>query len=152
MSKTRHWTREALRAAMDDIWGQYLPALARLPEAEQTRYANQQGYARVQDLLAHINAWAEETLRVMPYLLRNEPAPRDYANDDEFNARAVEHCKDWTRAQVEAEFERLRVALAELIASLPDEAFETRRVYRWVKATVVDHYLEHQLPNGPALR
>ncbi|HEY4720358.1 MAG TPA: hypothetical protein VII92_00815, partial [Anaerolineae bacterium] len=116
----KRWTRTELLIAMENIWGRYVPLLAQLPADEQTQFARQQGYNRSQDLLAHIAAWMEETVRVAPYLLRDERPPSDYTNDAEFNARAVERCCAWTRVQVETEYEKQRQALTQLIASLPD--------------------------------
>ena len=87
------------------------------------RFAQQQGYARPQDLLAHLGAWMEETLRVMPYLRRDEKPPRDYRSDDEFNARAVQRFADRSRAEVEAWYEQQRLALKHLVEQLSDEDF-----------------------------
>ena len=147
----KRWTRAELLDTMEEIWGRYIPLLAQLPDDEQRQFALRQGYNRPQDLLTHIAAWMEETVRVAPYLLRDERPPRDYANDAEFNARAVEHCRAWSRAQIEAEFEKQRQALIQLLASWPDEALQIRSVYRWLSATIIGHYEEHQLPNGPQI-
>ena len=64
-------TRRDLLESLDTIWIEYPRRLQQLPDDEQMRFAQQQGYARPQDLLAHLGAWMEETLRVMPYLQRD---------------------------------------------------------------------------------
>lgn len=90
---TKQWTRDELLIELDHRWQQYPAHLRQWPEDEQAHFAQQQGYARPQDLLAHLGAWMEESLRVIPFFQRDQRPPRDYKNDDEFNARAVERCQ-----------------------------------------------------------
>jgi ABC-type hemin transport system ATPase subunit len=88
----------------------------------------------------------EETRRVMPYLQRDERPPRDYIGDDDFNTRAVQRFAERPYAEVETWYEQQRVALKQLVSQLPDAAFESKRVYRWLFGTIVKHYDEHPLP------
>ncbi len=133
---------------LDEVWVEYPRRLSALPLDAQARFAQQQGYARSQDLLAHLGAWLEEAVRVMPYLQRDERPPRSYANDQQFNAWAVERFADASPADVEAWYEQQRRAVKQLIQQLPDEALEVKRVYRWLVGTIVEHYDEHPLPEG----
>ncbi len=142
----KRWTLRELLGLLDTTWVEYPKRLQQLPDAEQVRFAQQQGYARPQDLLAHLGAWMEETLRVMPYLRRDEKPPRDYSGDDEFNARAVQRFADQSRAAVEAWYEQQRLALKHLLEQFSDDDFAQRRVYRWLVGTIVEHYDEHPLP------
>ena len=144
--RTKRWTRAELIAMLDDLWAEYPNRLAALPDDVQVAFARQQGYDRPQDLLAHLGAWMAETLRVMPYLLRDERPPRDYANDEQFNRRAVERFQDKELAQVEAWYQKQRRALRKLITQLPEDAMDIPRVYRWLAGTIVGHYEEHPLP------
>ena len=143
---TKQWTQDELLIELDQRWQQYPVHLRQWPEDKQAHFAQQQGYARPQDLLAHLGAWMEESLRVIPFFQRDEKPPRDYRNDDEFNARAVERFRDWPRAQVEDWFEQQRLALKAMIARLPDDALDNKRIYRWLVGTIIDHYDEHPLP------
>lgn len=140
------WTRAQLIAKLEGIWADYPDRLAALPLDEQDKFARQQGYERPQDLIAHLGAWMAETVRVMPYLLRDERPPRDYANDQQFNRRAVERFQHKERAQVETWYHRQRRALRKVLRQLPDEALAIPRVYRWVVGTIVGHYDGHPLP------
>ena len=140
-------TRAEFNEVLDTVWLKYPKRLRRLTPAEQVSFALQQGYARPQDLLAHLGAWMEETLRVMPYLRRDEKPLRTYRSDAEFNTRAVERFADRSRAEVEAWYEEQRSALRHLVDQLSDEDFSVPRVYRWLNGTVVGHYEEHQLPH-----
>lgn len=139
-------TRAEFSELLDIIWLKYPSHLRRLSKAEQERFARQQGYARPQDLLAHLGAWMEETLRVIPYLRRDEKPPRTYRNDAEFNAHAVERFADRSRHEVETWYEEQRTALRHLIERLSDEDFSQPRVYRWLNGTIVGHYHDHPLP------
>lgn len=147
-SRTQHWTRAELIAMLDEVWAKYPHRLSALPVDEQARFAQQQGYARPQDLLAHLGAWLEETVRVMPYLQRDERPPRNYANDQQFNAQAVERFAAVSHAEVEAWYQQQRLAVKQLTQQLPDDALEIKRVYRWLVGTIVEHYDEHPLPEG----
>jgi hypothetical protein len=148
-SRRKRWTRAELLAMLDEVWAGYPDRLAALPDDEQLAFARQQGYDRPQDLLAHLGAWMAETLRVMPYLLRDERPLRDYANDEQFNRRAVERFQDKALVQVEAWYQKQRRALRKLIKQLPDDALSIPRVYRWLAGTIVGHYEEHPLPASP---
>jgi hypothetical protein len=139
-------TRHDLLEWLDTTWVQYPQRLRELPDDEQVRFAQEQGYARPQDLLAHLGAWMEETLRVMPYLRRDEKPPREYQSDTEFNARAVQRFANRSRAEVEAWYEQQRLALKHLIERLSDEDLRQPRGYRWLNGTIVGHYDEHPLP------
>ncbi len=146
LKRSKRWTRLELIDLLDTVWLKYPQCLQRLSKDEQTRFAQQQGYAYPQDLLAHLGAWMEETLRVIAYLQRDEKPPRSYNNDDEFNARAVQRFADRSRADVEAWYEQQRVALKQLIEQLSDEDLDQPRVYRWLVGTIAEHYDEHSLP------
>ena len=139
-------TRCDLLEWLDTTWAQYPQRLHALPDDEQVRFAQQQGYSRPQDLLAHLGAWMEETLRVMPYLRRDERPPRDCTSDDDFNARALQRFVDRPRPEVETWYAQQCLALKQLASRLPDETFETKRVYRWLLGTIIEHYDEHPLP------
>lgn len=143
---SRRWARLDLLTAMDEIWGNYLKRLSAMPIKQQTAYAKRNGYSQPKELIAHLAAWIAETVRVMPYLCRDKQPPRDYTNDDVFNARVIERCRRLSRAEVEAEFRRQRLALKKLIAALPDDALQVTRVYRWLSETIISHYQDHQLP------
>jgi hypothetical protein len=126
--------------------GGYLAGIARLPAEEQVRWAQAQGYTRVQDLLAHLLAWYDETTRLVPGMLGGERKPFGYESVDAFNAVAIARYRDLTRAQVEAEYVRARDAFDAMLAGLSPDAVDNDRAYRWLYATAVEHYEEHRLP------
>lgn len=142
----KRWTREELIAELDTTWVQYPLRLAALPPTEQRQFAERQGCPRPQDVLAHVGAWFEEAARVLPYLQRDERPPRDYADDDQFNARVLQRFETATADEVAAWYEQQRSGLKQRLIDLPSEAFTSRRLYRWLVGTLVDHYAEHALP------
>jgi hypothetical protein len=146
LKRAKRWTRAELIELLDTVWLKYPQRLRRISKDDQVRFTRQQGYARPQDLLAHLGAWMVETLRVMPYLRRNEKPPRIHRNDADFNAHAVRRCADLPRAEVEAWYEQQRLALRQLVEQLTDDDFRQPRVYRWLKGTIVGHYDDHPLP------
>ena len=146
----RRKTRTEFIELLDTTWRTYPDRLAQLSDDTQQRFSQQQGYARPQDLLAHLGAWMEETHRVMPYLQRDEKPPRTYRSDNEFNTRAVQRFADRAQGEVEAWYEEQRLALKQLVEQLSDEDFSQPRVYRWLNGTIVGHYDEHALPEKEA--
>src|SRR6266511_3426964 len=146
MNATQQLTRAELLTGLRDGWGAFLPAIARLTEGQQAAFARLQGFPHVQDLLAHICAWWERTLEVVPAIAGGGTPARDCPDVDAFNERAVARYESCTRAQLESEFERLRGAVAGLIAGLPSGAIENTVVYPWLLDSAVEHYEAHRPP------
>lgn len=115
LKRSKRWTRPEVIELLDTVWRQYPQRLPQLPQTEQARFAQQQGYAQPQDLLAHLGAGMAETLRVLPYLRRDEKPPRADENDEEFNARAVQRFADRPRGEVETWYDQQRLALKQSI-------------------------------------
>jgi hypothetical protein len=144
ISGTRLDVRALLRA-LEDGWQAYLPALRTLDAADMRAYLAEQGYERVRELLAHAAAWGEETLGVVPVLLRGEEIQR--YDDQAFNAQAIARFSLLSGEEVERRFVQVHIALARLLARLPDAALEQDIVYDWLATTIVEHFNKHRLPN-----
>jgi hypothetical protein len=145
-------TRALLRA-LDEGWLSYLLALRTLDASELQVYLSAQGYEQKQVLLAHITAWCEETLGVVPVLLRGgEISSRSRDDDDLSNtAEAVARLRNFGSREVERRFTQAHAALARMLALLPDAALLDINVYGWLYTTIVEHFNAHQPPNLPAL-
>ena len=144
ISGTRLDVRALLRA-LEDGWQAYLPALRALDAADTRTYLAAQGYGRVRDLLAHAAAWGEETLGVVPVLLRGEEIQR--YDDRAFNAQAIARFSVFSSEEVERRFVQAHIALARLLARLPEAALAQDSVYDWLATTIVEHFNEHRPPN-----
>jgi hypothetical protein len=142
-------TREKLMDMLETQWGRYIPTLEALTEEDQQRYARQEGYASLKDLLAHITAWMQKSLEVVPMVARGEPYNPEWEDDDDFNARAVELARDQTLDQAKEDFENTRTALAGMIAELPADVINHPNVYNWLHGSIILHYQEHEPPGDP---
>jgi hypothetical protein len=145
------FSREDLLTALEKGWRQYLPRLKELSDEEQARYAREQGFARIEDVIAHIFGWWELSMQRTFRILSGHDVP--IANDmDEINAALVEQYQHWTRADIEERFTAALAAFEQFLIDLPEKALENDRVYLWLSIDAIDHYEAHRLPNGPALR
>jgi hypothetical protein len=151
LSDNRLDMRGLLRALYEG-WLAYLPAFRALDAGEVQVYLAAQGYEEEQDLLAHIIAWCEETLGVVPVLLQGGEVPLGLADDDQsYNARAVARLRNIGSHEVERRFTQAHAALARFLALLPEDALVDFNVYGWLYTTIVDHFNTHRPPNLPAL-
>ena len=157
-SEEKRFNRQELIAALQKGWKHYLPCLAELSEEEQARYAREQGFSRVQDVLVHIFAWWERSMQRTAWLLSGPPLPP--ANDhplflqdmDEFNTDVVAQHKQWSRADVESKFATTLTGFEHFLRELPETALEHERIQLWMRIDAIDHYEDHRLPNGPTIR
>ncbi|GCE09433.1 ClbS/DfsB family four-helix bundle protein [Dictyobacter aurantiacus] len=147
----RQFNRQELLTALEQGWKQYLAHLHTLSEEELVRYAQQQGYTRVQDVLAHVIAWWERSMHRSHQIINGQSVPR--TNDmDAFNAEVVKQYQQWTRDAVEARFEETLDIFEHFLKELPEHAFENERIQLWLRIDAIDHYEDHRLPNAPKLQ
>ena len=140
---TAAMSREDYLTFMSNTWDTFDPTLNGLTEADQQHYAEAHGFANLKDLLAHINDWWRETLRVVPIWARDELPKFDYEDFDLFKERSLQRHENVTLAQTQQDFENLRGEIAALIAELPEEAFTDRQIAPWLYRTVVTHYRDY---------
>jgi hypothetical protein len=139
----RRLTRDELLAAWQAGWGELLAQVETWPEARATRYARSQGFARIEDLLAHVNAWWSELLREIPGALRGEP-PMRVADVDAFNAAAVARVQDWARARMLREARVRYREVVDLLASLTEADLLNEEAYSWALGECVTHWDMHR--------
>lgn len=143
-------SREDLLTALEKGWRQYLPKLRELREQEQARYAHEQGFARIQDVIAHIFGWWELSMQRTLQILSGHKVP--VRDTDEITLEIVERYQHWTRLAIEERFSAALTAFEQFLRDVPEKAFEHERIYLWLRVDAIDHYEAHRLPNGPALR
>ncbi len=150
----QQYSRQNLLDALAQGWKPYLEQLKALPEEEQERYAQQQGFAQVQDVLVHIAAWWELSMQRTTRVLTGPPEirPEDHAlfpeSMDAFNAQSIQRCQDWTRAAVEEKFAATLLTLERFLLDLPETALDDERIQRWMRSEAIDHYRDHRLLNA----
>ncbi len=140
-------SREDYLTFMSNTWDTFDPTLNGFTEADQQHYAETHGFANLKELLAHINDWWRETLRVVPIWARDEAPDFDYEDFDVFKQRSLQRHANVTLAQTQQDFENLRGEIAALIAELPEAAFTDRQIAPWLYRTIVTHYRDYD-PNA----
>ncbi len=156
-SEEKRYNRQELIAALQKGWKHYLPSFAALSEEEQARYAHEQGFSRVQDVLVHILAWWDRSMQRTAWLLSGPPLPpaKDHPlfllDMNEFNADVIAQHEQWSRAAVEEKFAATLAAFERFLIDLPETALEHERIQTWMRIDAIDHYEAHRPPNGPIL-
>jgi hypothetical protein len=150
-SEKQQFSRQDLLAALEKGWKHYLSRLKELSEEEQARYAQKQGFSRIQDVLVHIFGWWELSMQRSFQVLSGHSVP--IANDmDEINAELVARYQQWTREAVEAKFATTLTAFEHFLMDLPETALENEHIHLWLRIDAIDHYEDHRLPNAATLK
>ena len=135
--------KQRILKLLREEWGTYIERLDRLPADAKIVRIKEQGFESLRDLLAHILAWWEEGLEVVLATAEGRETPRKTYEDDAFNAEAVSRYKPWSEAEFFAHFESTRRKMESGLKSMPDAAFENRRITRWLYGIVIKHAREH---------
>jgi hypothetical protein len=138
--------RGELLRALEEGWGRYLADLRRLSPTQQAAFTRLQGFPRLADLLAHLCAWWERTLQVVSALGGVAGFCPGALQGTAGGDGAETRYRGRGQAELEGEFERLRVALAEVIRTLPEGVLADERVYAWLYQGTVEHYAAHRPP------
>jgi hypothetical protein len=98
----------------------------------------------VKDVMAHLSAWMEAALRVLPELAAGRQATAGHGTD-RFNAIHYERNRHLSLGTVRRRLNANRRALLAMIQSLPPEqVLDVRgRIGSWVKYSTYAHYGEH---------
>jgi hypothetical protein len=139
-------TRAQIVGALQHDWATYVERFQRLSPEAQAAFLDQQGYARLGDLLAHIIAWWEDGQQVIGTWLDDPGFNAPEYEVDSFNAQAVERFRPLTETAVIQSFEHTRQTWLNLVTGLPAEAFQNHKIVDRLHVEVVDHLAEHALP------
>lgn len=124
-------------------WGTYVERFNRLPKEEQNKRVEESGYESFRDLLAHILAWWEEGMELIPSIVEERPFERRKYDFAVFNAEAVAKYRPWDEGEFMAHFEKRRQEIGADLRSMSEAAFENRRVGRWLDGMIIQHAREH---------
>ncbi len=130
---------------LDNEWAEYLPAFENLEEESKRQFLSKQGFESFHALLAHILGWWEEGRRAIKNTLEQPGFTWNEPETDSFNRELVEKYSTWSDEDVFNRYDTVRLALIDLVADLPDEAFQNKEIESWLAADVVEHYDEHAL-------
>lgn len=127
-------------------WAEYIDGFNDLGEEKKKEFLSQQGFDSFHDLLAHIIGWWEEGARIITGIMDSPSFTWQDHDADEFNRELVQNFSTWSDDDLTAHYESVRLAMIDLTADLPDDAFLNKDIESWLKDDVVAHYDEHPIP------
>ena len=131
---------------LENDWATYIEDLNCLPSEKQTEFLSKQGFENFHDLLAHMIGWWEEGARIIMGILDSPAFTWQDPETDTFNAELMEKYSTWSDEDLFRHFETVRLAMIDLVAGLPEDAFLNRDIESWLATDVVGHYDEHAVP------
>lgn len=149
-----HHAREHLAALsrfivldmLQSEWVTYLQDFQCLDSEKQKEFLAKQGFANFHDLLAHIVGWWEEGARIIHGIVNSPSFIWQEVETDSFNAELIQKFSTWSDDDMFQHYENLRLALIDLVQSLPEDAFFHKDIEGWLADDVVHHYDDHPIP------
>ncbi|NJC96011.1 MAG: hypothetical protein C3F07_11055 [Anaerolineales bacterium] len=133
---------------LENEWATYIEDFNRLDEEKKREFLSGQGFDSLHDLLAHIIGWWEEGARVISGIMDSPAFTWETRDTDLFNAELIKKYSTWTDEDLFNHYENVRLAMIELVAELPEDAFLNKDIEGWLRDDVVEHYDEHPIPAG----
>jgi len=138
-------TRFLVTDMLENDWATYIADFNRLEAEKQKEFLAKQGFESFHDLLAHVIGWWEEGARIITGILDTPGFAWTNHDTDQFNRELTQKFATWSDDDLFAHYESVRLALLELVADLPDDAFLNKDIAGWLAADVVEHYDEHPI-------
>ncbi len=136
------FTQALFLQALDE-WGKYGDQFNRLTPEEQAAFLKDEGYASLNELLAHVGVWWEEAEGIVRDAIGKRERPSRKYDFDEFNAASLARFRDTSAVDLLAWYESQRRKMITLVSSLTDEQMKIRRVYTWLNGVTLEHIKEH---------
>ena len=131
---------------LENEWATYIVDFDRLDGAKQGEYLSKQGFENFHGLLAHVIGWWEEGARIISGITDSPAFTWQNPDTDALNRELVHKYSTWSADDLSRHFESVRLAMIELTADLPDDAFLNRDIEGWLGDDVVRHYDDHPIP------
>jgi len=131
---------------LENNWATYIEDFNRLEEEKKKEFLLKQGFGNLHNLVAHVVGWWEEGVRIIAGILDTPGFTWQNHDADAFNAELVRRYSNWSDMDLFKHYESVRVALLELTAELPEDAFLNKDIESWLVDDVVGHYDEHPIP------
>lgn len=131
---------------LENEWATYLDDFQRLEEEKKKEFLSKQGFASLHDLLAHVVGWWEESARIITGIMDSPAFTWEPQDVDDFNRELVRKFESWSDDDLLRHYESVRLAMIELVAELPEDAFLNRDIEGWLRDDLVEHYDEHPMP------
>jgi len=130
---------------LENEWAEYIEDFNRLAAEKQSEFLAKQGLGSFHDLLAHVIGWWEEGVRIIAGILDTPGFAWVDPDADQFNVELIRKYSTWSDDDLFKHYEQVRLALIELVAELPEDAFLNKDIEGWLAADVVEHYDEHPI-------
>jgi hypothetical protein len=130
---------------LENEWSQYVEDFKRLDGEKQKEFLSKQGVDSFHDMLAHIIGWWEEGARIIQGILDSPGFTWVDPEVDSFNVMLKGKFASWSEDDLLQHFDSIRLALIEMVAKLPEDAFRNRDIEDWLAADVVQHYDDHPI-------
>jgi hypothetical protein len=131
---------------LENDWATYIADFNQLEADKQKEFLSKQGFVTFHDLLAHVTGWWEAGARIISGILDTPGFTWTDPETDKFNAELTQKFSTWSDEDLFAHYETVRLALIDLVAELPDDAFLNKDIEGWLAADVVSHYDDHPIP------
>ena len=131
---------------LENDWATYVADFERLDEEKQREFLSKQGFERFHDLVAHVVGWWEEGARIITGILDSPAFAWESLDVDAYNRELVQKYTTWSDDDLFRHYESVRLAMLDLAADLPDDAFSNDDIEGWLRDDVVEHYDEHPIP------
>ena len=131
---------------LENDWATYIADFNRLDEEMKKEFLTKQGFDNFRDLLAHVIGWWEEGARIISGILDSPSFTWESHDTDAFNVELTQKFSAWSEADLFKHYETVRLALIDLVADLPEDAFLNNDIEGWLRDDVVEHYDEHPIP------
>jgi hypothetical protein len=137
--------QQRLLDRLDAAWTALTGSYAGMPDARLVEPGVVDGWS-VKDIVAHVTTWEEEALRHLPLIIAGGSPPRYAAQGgiDAFNARATEHGRRLSLAEVLRRRDETHARLVDFIRGQPAGTFAAEsRARRRLRLDTYGHYPEH---------
>jgi len=131
---------------LENEWSTYIEDFNALDVEKKKEFLSKQGFDSMHDLLAHIIGWWEEGARIIAGIMDSPAFTWEPQDVDEFNRELVQKFSTWSEDDMFRHYESVRLAMIDLIAELPDDAFLNKDIEGWLMDDVVGHYNDHLIP------
>lgn len=131
---------------LENEWAEYVEKFERLDAEKRREFLLKQGFDTFHDLLAHIVGWWEEGARIITGIMDSPSFTWTEHNPDQFNRELTKKYSSWSDDDMFKHYDTVRLALIDLVADLPEDAFLNKEIESWLADDVVEHYDEHALP------
>jgi hypothetical protein len=130
---------------LQNEWAEYVADFNGLNDDKKREFLSKQGFEKFHDLLAHIIGWWEEGARVISGILNTPGFAWQSRDTDAFNRDLTKKYSTWSESDLLRHYEAVRMAMIDLTADLPDDAFLNEDIEGWLKDDVVAHYDDHPI-------